>query len=393
MRTLAHFLAGAAGPPRFSVRALATTASEAGEFEGGAAAYLRGAGFTVSTERLDAGGEQRALRFADGPVAYTLLDRPGHPWDVVPSSRPFFSLLLEESLAWSPDLVFTYGGTEDEIAWRQRARAGGARVIFCLHNLRYLEVDYAFFGPEGGIDATVCVSEHQATRYRQALGLESTVLAMPVGLEDVLAPEPCERVFATYINPSVEKGLHFAVRLLDELAQRRPDLPLLVVESRAGADLLLATADTVGIDLRRHENLMVTPAVAHPREIYAVSRMILMPSVCEEAAGRVVAEALINGVPCIVSDRGGLPETCGEGGIVLPVPEYMTLVSKQIAAAEEVQEWVAAIERLFDDEAEYAAMCERARRSARRFLPETLAPAYREFFAAVPARSEAERGR
>ena len=389
MRTLAHFLAGAAGLPRFTVRALATTASEAGELEGGAAAYLRRAGFTVYTELLDAAGTQRALRFADGPVAHTLLDMPGYPRELGSPCRLAFALLLEEALAWAPDLVYTYGGNDDEVAWRRQARAAGARVIFCLHNMAYLPVDPSFFGPEGAVDAVISVSERQAQRYRDALGLESAVLRMPISLEDILAPPPREPVFATYINPSREKGLLFAVRLLDELARRRPDLPLLVVESRAGADTLLAAALRAGVDLRPHENLMIAPAVPHPREIYAVSRLVLMPSVWEETAARVAAEAMLNGIPPIVSDRGGLPETCGDGGIILPVPEWLTPESEQAASAEEVQPWVAAVEKLFDDEEEYAAACERARLAARRFLPENLAPQYRAFFAEVWRRPRA----
>ncbi|HXC29356.1 MAG TPA: glycosyltransferase, partial [Stellaceae bacterium] len=34
--------------------------------------------------------------------------------------------------------------------------------------------------------------------------------------------------------------------------------------------------------------------------------------------GRVVTEAQFSGIPVITSDRGGLPESVGPGGIVLP---------------------------------------------------------------------------
>ena len=47
-----------------------------------------------------------------------------------------------------------------------------------------------------------------------------------------------EKVFITYINPSLEKGVFFAARLFDELSLRRPDVPILVVESRGTAGML-----------------------------------------------------------------------------------------------------------------------------------------------------------
>jgi glycosyltransferase involved in cell wall biosynthesis len=37
--------------------------------------------------------------------------------------------------------------------------------------------------------------------------------------------------------------------------------------------------------------------------------LLLIPSECEENAPRVAAEAAVRGLPAIVSDRGGLPET------------------------------------------------------------------------------------
>jgi glycosyltransferase involved in cell wall biosynthesis len=37
-----------------------------------------------------------------------------------------------------------------------------------------------------------------------------------------------------------------------------------------------------------------------------------------ETFGRVVIEAGINGIPQLLSDRGGLPETGGNGAICLP---------------------------------------------------------------------------
>jgi glycosyltransferase involved in cell wall biosynthesis len=55
------------------------------------------------------------------------------------------------------------------------------------------------------------------------------------------------------------------------------------------------------------------------REFYARCRLVLMPSASEDA-GTVPQECAANGIPCISSDVGGLPET-NRGGITIPFDE------------------------------------------------------------------------
>ena len=51
---------------------------------------------------------------------------------------------------------------------------------------------------------------------------------------------------------------------------------------------------------------------------YAQARILLVPSVWEEAWGRVVTEAQLSGIPVLASAIGGLPESVGPGGILVP---------------------------------------------------------------------------
>ena len=51
---------------------------------------------------------------------------------------------------------------------------------------------------------------------------------------------------------------------------------------------------------------------------YAQARLLLVPSVWEEAWGRVVTEAQLNGIPVLATAIGGLPESVGPGGILIP---------------------------------------------------------------------------
>lgn len=142
-------------------------------------------------------------------------------------------------------------------------------------------------------------------------------------MDDVLAPQR-EPIFVTMINPSTEKGLMVYARIAEEVSRRRPQVALLAIESRGSAGRLAGAALAGGFDLRRHPNILVSEAVPLPRDIYAGTRVLLAPSVWEEPAGRVVAEALVNGIPPIVSDRGGLAEVANGGGFVVPIPPEVT---------------------------------------------------------------------
>jgi glycosyltransferase involved in cell wall biosynthesis len=129
---------------------------------------------------------------------------------------------------------------------------------------------------------------------------------------------------------------------------------------------------------------MFTPATATPAEIFRGARVLLAPSVWEEPFGRVAAEALLNGVPPIVSDRGGLPDAVNDGGFVLPLPDGLTLDTREPVAAAAVGPWVELIEKLAEDDF-YDAACTRARAAGETYLPQNLAPRYVDVFERVLA--------
>jgi glycosyltransferase involved in cell wall biosynthesis len=225
-------------------------------------------------------------------------------------------------------------------------------------------------------------SEFLSGVYRDALGLTSTALPSPLDPAETVAPER-EPIFFTAINPTVEKGVFFLARLAEELAVRRPDLPMLFIESRGSGGMLVQAGLAGGFDLRRHESLMFAPAVAKPAEIFRGTRVLLVPSVWDEPFGRVAAEALLNGVPPIVSDRGGLPEATNGGGFVQALPPSLTMETRTPVSAAAVESWLETIIRLADDQGFYAAASARARQAGASYQPAVLAPRYAEYFAGL----------
>jgi glycosyltransferase involved in cell wall biosynthesis len=371
-----------------------------------------------------------------------------------------FLALLDRMLETDrPDVLLTYGG--HWLAWETMllARRRGVNVVFWLRNLSYRGRE--LFAPTS---AVVVPSHFAAEFYRQRLGLDCTVLPSPLNWERLVCAEEsshCEqaglvggtnvaaeaapggrrerddgagdlcrlesrarrsesgglrpplagRRFLTFVNPEPAKGVFVFARIALELAHRRPEIPLLVVESRGQAKPWL---ERTGLDLSGLNNLHRLANTPDPRQFYSVSRAVLMPSLCAESFGRVAAEAMINGIPALVSNRGALPEVAGEMGVirlagiqrgaknpgaddprsplsfqnqgaeeralVLDLPSRLTPKTREAPTAAEVSPWVETIIRLWDDSQFYEAQQRRCLAVAQAWRPETLANQYDLFF-------------
>jgi glycosyltransferase involved in cell wall biosynthesis len=134
-----------------------------------------------------------------------------------------------------------------------------------------------------------------------------------------------------FVNPTPIKG----VELMFALATHCPDLPFLVVESWGLEPNWLAhcrhRASTLG-------NIQWLAPQDDMRGVYAQARVLLMPSVWEEAFGRTVLEAQLNGLPVLASNRGALPDTVGDGGRTLdphaPVEVWVQALRDMLAGYE-----------------------------------------------------------
>ncbi len=267
-----------------------------------------------------------------------------------------------------PDVLIGYGGSRIALETFARARRLGTSTVFPLHNFHYRGD-----APFADVDAISVASQFSADYHREALGLDCVVLPYML---DVPRCERHERTYLTFVNPSIEKGVFAFARIADELGRRRPDIPILVVESR-GTE---ATVAACGLELREHGNVFFMAHTADPREFWGITKVCLMPSVWWENQPLVAVEAMINGIPVIGSDRGGIPETLGDAGIVLPLPDRITQATRMLPTAEEVEPWVRAVIRLWDDPEFYEDHRKKALAESRRWDPDVLEPQYVEFF-------------
>jgi glycosyltransferase involved in cell wall biosynthesis len=291
-------------------------------------------------------------------------------------ARQFLVVFQEMLRQFRPDVVLTYGGHPVLIEALKAARARRATTVRTVRAYGY--EDRAWFAH---VDRVLTNSAYVAEHYRRSVGLRSTALPSPIIWSDILSAEDT-RGFLTFVNPSLHKGVALFARLADMLGRARPDIPILIVQTANDAAALTTIP---GLELAQFPQIVVSPPIADARDLYGLTKILLVPSLFEEPFGRVAAEAMINGIPTVVSDRGALPETVGDGGIVLPVPAWTEASARRIPDAEEVRPWFEAVTRLWDDATEYQRIADAARKGARQRYDETdLRQRHAAFFTAPP---------
>ncbi len=338
-------------------------------------ALARWSGTQVSRTGTDGPEEVRVFRTQRGPVPITIVRlEPGRNDGPRPEEVSAVLALFRAYLeAERPDVMLTYGGDPISQGMIALARSRGVAVVFAIHNFAYTDR-----GPFRHVDQCILPSEFAMRYYRDVIGLPCRVLPNPVDWDRVRV-EGDERRFVTFVNPVPEKGVFPFVPIAQELGRRRPDIPLLVVEGRGTRAALAAC----GLGRDSEVNVQIMANTADPRRFWRMTRVLVVPSLWWESQCLVAVEAMINGIPVVASDRGGIPETLGGAGIVLPLPDRITQATRELPTAEEMEPWVEAILRLWDDRAWYDEQSERARNEALRWHPDRLRPLYAEFFRGV----------
>ena len=229
-----------------------------------------------------------------------------------------------------PDVaVVQNGGT---IPTAKSLEAHGVPVVLYFRNVEFEELE----GSPAELSRArfIANSQFTAKRHQEEFGVTCSVIPPLVNAD--LYRTNSTRANVTFINPYPVKGSEVALAV----AEKCPDIPFAFVESWGINAELRASLDR---RLAALPNVTLTPRTSDMKTVYGKARILLAPSLWEEAWGRVASEAHCSGIPVIGSRQGGLPEAIGPGGLTLDIGAPVT-------------EWVAAVRRLWDDPAEYARL-------------------------------------
>lgn len=294
-------------------------------------------------------------------------------------TRGFLNAAAEDIRRVRPDIIIGYGSA-NLVPLRALARQQGARCVFYLANDSYTEARRNCFGE---IDAIVTPSKALADLYRDRLGFDCRVIGNYIpAFSGMTRPsrqtlEDRRRTgFVTMVNPSLVKGgLHF-LQIAAAMQKSAPATTFLAIESRGTrAELERLVPNTA-----RLSNIWWLPRQADMHRLFHRTSVLLVPSLWFEAAGRVVPEAQLFGVPVVAYRVGALAEQVGNGGTLLDVPERLVGRMADLPEPAEVAPWVTAIRRTLQSPQHYVDMANRAFDAATRFRPETRGPEIISFF-------------
>lgn len=154
-------------------------------------------------------------------------------------------------------------------------------------------------------EMVVANSEYVSGRLKDDFGVDSEIIYPPIRIEKYKTADGHSK-YISMVNPrNEEKG---------------GDIFLDIVEGIPSKEFLSAGVfRDSGLEKRAEEldNLTHLGWCDDMKELYKKSEVVLVPSRGNEAFGRVAAEAMVNGIPCVVSNRGGLPEVVGDTGEIV----------------------------------------------------------------------------
>lgn len=214
--------------------------------------------------------------------------------------------IIEE---FKPDIVMTSSpetstGTDDINRMMSVFKHYGLPVVVYIH-----ELDPAmtlFANVQHQIAAVVTNSHFMAGKIQSRWQREAAVI-YPVPSSKTFKVTEAHGDFITFFNPSHRKGLDIAEQLVKEQLSEHP---FLFVEG-------FMDARSHGVALKRSGNVVHARRSPDVATIYNLTRTLIIPSQWEEPFGRVALEAMYNQIPVIASNTGGLPESVGEGGLLI----------------------------------------------------------------------------
>lgn len=149
-------------------------------------------------------------------------------------------------------------------------------------------------------------SQFLIDRFFKDTGIRAELFPNLFTINEIVAENGAHE-FITLINHHPMKGR----AIFDAIAQEIPEENFLIVEN--WPDVPPYTPPSL--------NIKFSKFITDTRELYGQTKILLVPSLCEEGCPRVIVEALLNGIPVIAHDIGGIAEaSLGVAKLIDPPP-------------------------------------------------------------------------
>ena len=281
--------------------------------------------------------------------------------------------LRREIREFAPDWVLVSSEDLGHGLLREASHSAEGRVVYLAHTPQFYPFGPAAWNPEPQAAALVshaagivAIGRHMAAYIERAIGRAPAVIHPPLYGPGPFPVHACvDRGFLLMLNPCAVKGLPIFL----EVAARLPSLAFAVVPGWG------TTAEDRRA-IQKHPNVRILPNPRSIDEVFAETRLLLMPSLWFEGFGLIVMEAMLRGIPVIASNSGGLEDAkCGTG-YVIPVEPIRSFqqaydehaMPRPVLGPVDPHPWVHAIQELLSRRAAYEKESAASREAGARFV-------------------------
>lgn len=286
-------------------------------------------------------------------------------------------VLAAQIQEFAPDWLLVSSEDVSHTLLREAARSAPGRLVYLAHTPQFFPFGEASWhrdpaAAEGvrQAAAVVVISHAMGDYVAKHLGREAFLVHPPIYEEPSTetngpgAADVSSGAIAM-INPCAVKGISLFLALADRLpAERFAALP---GWGTTAQDLA---------ELRARPNIAIWPRVQKIDEFFSHAKVLLVPSLWLEGFGLVVMEAMLDGVPVIASNSGGLPEAKAGTDFVIPVrliESYEPVfddrnMPRPLLPPQDIGPWLEAVHKLLDDSDVYQNQRRAHQAAASRFV-------------------------
>jgi glycosyltransferase involved in cell wall biosynthesis len=282
-------------------------------------------------------------------------------------------ILAAQVREFAPDWLLVSSEDVSHTLLREAARSAPGRLIYLAHTPQF----FPFGEASWHRDPAAAEAVRQAAAVIVISHAMADYVAMHLGREAILVHPPIYEVPSTASGdreePSTESG--------DEPnAPSLSSIPMAMINPCAvkGISIFLALADLLPAEqfaalpgwgttahdleqLRARPNIAVWPRVQRIDDFFSHVKVLLVPSLWLEGFGLVVMEAMLDEVPVIASNSGGLPEAKAGTDFVIPVrliKSYEPVfddrnMPRPLLPPQDIAPWLEALRVLLEDSAVY----------------------------------------
>lgn len=199
-------------------------------------------------------------------------------------------------------------------------------------------------------DAVVSLNHYYSQRFTEQYGVQVDTLGyainpLVIGLNEV------ERNFITFTNPTLEHGLSIVIKLAESFSKLHPEQKFLIVQDQDHnlQQDLMKIHDASGKGLAHYRQslqqiVFITDKQVDPIAISRQSKVLLSPSINDNASISNVLECHVNDVPVVFSEQAKYQAVLNSNDLAVPLPESVIKDPTCLPSDAEIAPWVQALE-------------------------------------------------